>query len=317
MTSPRIFNAPPGLLQHRYSQLWPPLDAATNTALDDDISSVGVLDAIALLRGDDGELSVLDGWHRYQSALQVGQPCPAFEYTGDDPLAFVVSKNARRRHLDKSQLASVAARERLTRDGDGDWRTATARPWAKLRSPLAYRSDTFNVRWRPSAGRLGLKRPPGGRPVGAAGEMEDVGETVSAAPPARRAPSADAAVRPESHVEPSVTAAAEPDALDRVEDVAGRVDPSQMFAFAEVVQVAVAAVEDVLSQSVNTWPDGEDVMTPARRLLEQAEALAEVLPPSARLHVRRLFCRLCSKAMPATLTDLRTACPGCVEPMKR
>ena len=312
MTSPRIFNAPPGLLQHRYSQLWPPLDAATNTALDDDISSVGVLDAIALLRGDDGELSVLDGWHRYQSALQVGQPCPAFEYTGDDPLAFVVSKNARRRHLDKSQLASVAARERLTRDGDGDGPTV-----GEVAESIGVSQRHFQRAMATERQRLGLKRPPGGRPVGAAGEMEDVGETVSAAPPARRAPSADAAVRPESHVEPSVTAAAEPDALDRVEDVAGRVDPSQMFAFAEVVQVAVAAVEDVLSQSVNTWPDGEDVMTPARRLLEQAEALAEVLPPSARLHVRRLFCRLCSKAMPATLTDLRTACPGCVEPMKR
>ena len=316
MTSPRIFNAPPGLLQHRYSQLWPPLDAATNTALDDDISSVGVLDAIALLRGDDGELSVLDGWHRYQSALQVGQPCPAFEYTGDDPLAFVVSKNARRRHLDKSQLASVAARERLTRDGDGDG-DGDGPTVGEVAESIGVSQRHFQRAMATERQRLGLKRPPGGRPVGAAGEMEDVGETVSAAPPARRAPSADAAVRPESHVEPSVTAAAEPDALDRVEDVAGRVDPSQMFAFAEVVQVAVAAVEDVLSQSVNTWPDGEDVMTPARRLLEQAEALAEVLPPSARLHVRRLFCRLCSKAMPATLTDLRTACPGCVEPMKR
>ena len=310
MTSPRIFNAPPGLLQHRYSQLWPPLDAATKTALDDDISSVGVLDAIALLRGDDGELSVLDGWNRYQSALQVGQPCPAFEYTGDDPLAFVVSKNARRRHLDKSQLASVAARERLTHDGDGDGPTV-----GEVAESIGVSQRHFQRAMATERQRLGLKRPPGGRPVGAAGEMEDVGETVSAAPPARRAPSADAAIRPESHVEPSVTAAAEPDALDRVEDVAGRVDPSQMFAFAEVVQVAVAAVEDVLSQSVNTWPDCEDVLTPARRLLEQAEALAEVLPPSARLHVRRLFCRLCSKAMPATLTDLRTACPGCVEPM--
>ena len=308
MTSPRIFNAPPGLLQHRYSQLWPPLDAATKTALDDDISSVGVLDAIALLRGDDGELSVLDGWNRYQSALQVGQPCPAFEYTGDDPLAFVVSKNARRRHLDKSQLASVAARERLTHDGDGP-------TVGEVAESIGVSQRHFQRAMATERQRLGLKRPPGGRPVGAAGEMEDVGETVSAAPPARRAPSADAAIRPESHVEPSVTAAAEPDALDRVEDVAGRVDPSQMFAFAEVVQVAVAAVEDVLSQSVNTWPDCEDVLTPARRLLEQAEALAEVLPPSARLHVRRLFCRLCSKAMPATLTDLRTACPGCVEPM--
>ena len=65
MTSPGIFDAPPGLLQHPYSQLWPPLDAATTAALDDDIAAVGVLDAIALLRGDEGGLSVLDGWNRY------------------------------------------------------------------------------------------------------------------------------------------------------------------------------------------------------------------------------------------------------------
>ena len=154
--------------------------------------------------------------------------------------------------------------------------------------------------------RLGLKRPPGGRPVGAGVELDDVGKPVSAAPPERRARTADASIPPKSPVETSVTAAAEPTALDKVAH-------SQMFALAEVMQVAVGAVEDVLGQAVNAGPDGEDLRTPARRLLEQAEAVAEVLPRSARLHVRRLFCRWCGSAMPDGLSELRTACPECVD----
>ena len=296
MTTQTIVDAPPGLTQHPYSQLWPPLDAATTAALDNDIAAVGVLDAIALLRRDDGGLSVLDGWNRYQSAERVGRPCPAFEYTGDDPLAFVVSKNARRRHLDKSELAIVAARELLTRDGDGQ-------TVGEVAGSIGVSQRHLQRALAIERQRLGLKRPPGGRPVGAGVELDDVGKPVRAAPPERRARTADGPVRPESPVDPSVTAEA---------DAAGRLDHSQMFALAEVVQVAVAAVEDVLGQAVNAGPDGEELRTSARRLLEQAEVVAEVLPRSARLHVRRLFCRLCREAMPDGLSELRTACPRCV-----
>ena len=302
MTTQTIFNAPIGLLQHPYSQLWPPLDAATMAALDADIAAVGVLDAIALMHGDHDALTVLDGWNRYHSAQRVGQPCPAFEYTGDDPLAFVVSKNARRRHLDKSELAIVAARERLTREGDG------GPPVGEVAKAIGVSQRHFQRALATERQRLGLKRPPGGRPAGTAAELDDVAEPVSAAPPERLALTDEAATGPKTPVETSVTAAS-------VEDADGKQpDTSQMFALAEVVQAAVAAVEDVLGQAFIASPDGKDLLTPARRLLQQAEAMAEVLPRSACLQVRRLFCRLCGSAMPEGLGELRTACPGCIAP---
>ena len=297
MTTQTIFNAPIGLLQHPYSQLWPPLDAATMAALDADIAAVGVLDAIALMHGDHDALTVLDGWNRYQSAQRVGQPCPAFVYTGDDPLAFVVSKNARRRHLDKSELAIVAARERLTREGDG------GPPVGEVAKAIGVSQRHFQRALATERQRLGLKRPPGGRPAGTAAELDDVAE-----PPERLALTDEAATGPKTPVETSVTAASVEDA-----DVK-QPDTSQMFALAEVVQVAVAAVEDVLGQAFIASPDGKDLLTPARRLLQQAEAMAEVLPRSACLQVRRLFCRLCGSAMPEGLGELRTACPGCIAP---
>ena len=301
MTTQTIFNAPIGLLQHPYSQLWPPLDAATMAALDADIAAVGVLDAIALMHGDHDALTVLDGWHRYQSAQRVGQPCPAFEYTGDDPLAFVVSKNARRRHLDKWELAIVAARERLTRDGDGP-------TVGEVAESIGVSPRHFQRALATERQRLGLKPPPGGRPADTAAELDDVAEPVSAAPPARLALTDVAATGPKTPVETSVTATA-------VEDADGKQpDASQMFTLTEVMQVAVAAVEDVLGQAFIASPDDEELQTTARRLLQQAEAMAGVLPHSARLQLRRLFCRLCGSAMPDDLGDLRTACPGCIVP---
>ena len=87
-----------------------------------------------------------------------------------------------------------------------------------------------------------------------------------------------------------------------------------MFALAEVVQVAVAAVEDVLGQAFIASPDGKDLLTPARRLLQQAERWRKCCPVPPCLQVRRLFCRLCGSAMPEGLGELRTACPGCIAP---
>src|SRR5262249_47362275 len=42
---------------------------------------------------------VLDGWDRYLACEQAGIPFRARQYDGDDPLAFVISANIRRRHL--------------------------------------------------------------------------------------------------------------------------------------------------------------------------------------------------------------------------
>jgi N6-adenosine-specific RNA methylase IME4 len=53
---------------------------------------------------------ILEGRHRYKAARAAGLPMRFKEYRGSDPIAFVISCNMRRRHLDESQRAMVAAR---------------------------------------------------------------------------------------------------------------------------------------------------------------------------------------------------------------
>lgn len=46
---------------------------------------------------------------RLRPARELGIEYPRCDYTGDDPLGFVISRNLARRHLSKSQRAAVAA----------------------------------------------------------------------------------------------------------------------------------------------------------------------------------------------------------------
>jgi N6-adenosine-specific RNA methylase IME4 len=70
-----------------------------------DIQAHGVREPVWLY-----ERQILDGRNRHRAAVIAGVDCPVREYTGDDPVAFVVSLNLKRRHLNESQRAMVAAR---------------------------------------------------------------------------------------------------------------------------------------------------------------------------------------------------------------
>jgi N6-adenosine-specific RNA methylase IME4 len=68
-----------------------------------DIKNKGQLVPIVTFEG-----RILDGRNTYKACKELGVD-PIFEnYKGDDPLGFVISRNAIRRHLDASQLAAVA-----------------------------------------------------------------------------------------------------------------------------------------------------------------------------------------------------------------
>ena len=90
---------------HPLADIFPPLDEDGLRALAEDIRTNGLREDIVLYQG-----KILDGRCRYR-ACGIAEVVPRVtQYAGDNPLAFVVSHNLHRRHLNGSQRAMVAAR---------------------------------------------------------------------------------------------------------------------------------------------------------------------------------------------------------------
>jgi ParB-like chromosome segregation protein Spo0J len=100
------------LHHHPLAALFPLLDGDEFDALVADVRAHGLRQRIVLHGG-----MILDGRNRYAACLEAGiEPC--FEaFNGADPLAFVVSLNLARRHLNESQRAIVAAKIATLKDG--------------------------------------------------------------------------------------------------------------------------------------------------------------------------------------------------------
>jgi hypothetical protein len=97
---------------HPLAELFPPLDENALQELAADIKANGLRQAIVTHEGQ-----VLDGRNRL-AACKIADVEPRFkEFTGDDPLGYVISLNLNRRHLDASQRAIVAARIATLKDG--------------------------------------------------------------------------------------------------------------------------------------------------------------------------------------------------------
>ncbi len=90
---------------HEIANVFPMMTVAELQDLADDIRTNGLHEAVTTYQG-----KILDGRNRY-IACQLAEVQPRFqEYTGDDPLAYVISLNLKRRHLNESQRAMCAAR---------------------------------------------------------------------------------------------------------------------------------------------------------------------------------------------------------------
>lgn len=99
---------------HPLADLFPLLPDSELQSLADDIAAHGLHEPIWLHGG-----RIIDGRNRYR-ACQIAEVDPEFrDYSGDEAglLAFVVSLNLHRRHLNESQRAMVAARIANMRQG--------------------------------------------------------------------------------------------------------------------------------------------------------------------------------------------------------
>lgn len=87
--------------RHTLSMVFPDMDQDQFEDLKESIRQNGQRDPIATYEGQ-----ILDGWHRYRCCQELGIEPDTFEFEGD-PVAFVLDKNLKRRHLSEGQRAMM------------------------------------------------------------------------------------------------------------------------------------------------------------------------------------------------------------------
>jgi len=97
---------------HPLANVFPLMEGDEFEALVDDIKKNGQRELIVVF-----EDKILDGRNRYRACLAADVEPTFAPYLGDDALAFVVSANLRRRHLNESQRSIVAGRLAKLKDG--------------------------------------------------------------------------------------------------------------------------------------------------------------------------------------------------------
>lgn len=99
---------------HPAAEMFPLMGDAEFAAFKADIAAHGLRDPIVTHEG-----AVLDGRNRYRACTELGIKPTFREWDGGgDPVAFVVSANLHRRHLNEGQRAMVAARIATMRRGE-------------------------------------------------------------------------------------------------------------------------------------------------------------------------------------------------------
>lgn len=88
---------------HPIANVWPLMQEEELKALSQDIKQNGQLNPIWLYQG-----KILDGRNRYTACVMAGVKPLTKDYTGEEPAAFAVSLNDKRRHMNKGQLGAVA-----------------------------------------------------------------------------------------------------------------------------------------------------------------------------------------------------------------
>ena len=101
----RPIGRPIAEVEHPIASMFPLIGGDELDQLREDIRDHGLREPIVIYEG-----KILDGRNRWRACIHAGVE-PRFErYEGDDPLAYVVSLNLRRRHLSTDQKRRVIDR---------------------------------------------------------------------------------------------------------------------------------------------------------------------------------------------------------------
>lgn len=98
---------------HDAANIFPMMTEDEIEALGQDIEDNGQCEPIETFEG-----KILDGRNRFEACLMFEITPEFVPWTGDDPVAYVLSKNLHRRHLTESQRAMIGARYAKTKSSD-------------------------------------------------------------------------------------------------------------------------------------------------------------------------------------------------------
>lgn len=154
---------------HPVAELFPMLSGAELQEMADSISKEGLLHPCCRQAG-----VLLDGRNRVAACKLAGVEPTFIEYTGDSPVAYIISANLKRRHLDKGQKIALAIEIRP--------HFATE---AHQRKRLAKGRGVKHVENHPHVKRGEKSRDQAAKVVGLSGKLVSDAEAIKAADPRR------------------------------------------------------------------------------------------------------------------------------------